>query len=163
VAAVPYYEEPAAAVVEVAAPAGRVVDSHSDRINLHGNREITHARTVAAIDHTAHHSDTVETGLGFIGNRRVDHHDHGLHQVTAIEESAHDLHRDREYHKVTHEEVHPNLNGGPPLRKRITHGYKRPAPHVQTLYNRRIEVPVARSHPVHPAVAGHTIHHGHHN
>ena len=51
--------------------------------------------------------------------------------MTAIEESAHDLHRDREYHKVTHEEVHPNLNGGPPLRKRITHGYKRPAPHVQ--------------------------------
>ena len=52
-------------------------------------------------------------------------------KVTAIEQSEHDLHRDREYHKITHEEVHPNLNGGPPLRKRITHGYKRPAPHVQ--------------------------------
>ena len=52
-------------------------------------------------------------------------------KVTAIEQSEHDLHRDREYHKITHEEVHPNLNGGPPIRKRITHGYKRPAPHVQ--------------------------------
>ena len=34
VAAVPYYEEPAAVVEVAAAPAGRVVDSHSDRINL---------------------------------------------------------------------------------------------------------------------------------
>ena len=33
VAAVPYYDEPAA-VVEVAAPAGRVVDTHSDHINV---------------------------------------------------------------------------------------------------------------------------------
>ena len=33
VAAVPYYDEPAA-VVEVASPAGRIVDSHRDGINL---------------------------------------------------------------------------------------------------------------------------------
>ena len=35
---------------------------------------------------------------------------------------------------------------------------------TKTLYNRRIEVPVARSsHAVHPGIAGHTIHHRHHN
>lgn len=170
--AVPYYDEPAAAVpyydepavnYEVASPSGRVVDSHRDGINLHGNREVSHSRTIAAVDHTAHHSDTVEHGPGFLGSSHVDHVDHGLHQVTAIEQSEHDLHRDREYHKITHEEVHPNLNGGPPIRKRITHGYKRPAPHVQTLYNRRIEVPVARSpsRAVHPGIAGHSIRHHH--
>ncbi len=163
VPAVPYdahHAAPAPAVVKeyVAAPApapAPVVETHHDSVNALGNRQVGRTRTYHAPDHTAHHADHTETGPGHIVNTHVDHTDHGFAQVTDTEHSIHDLLRDKESHKVTHEEVHANPNGGPPLVKRISHGYKRPAPHVKTLYNRRVEAPVAHkvSYPVHPGIA----------